>query len=601
MKKSPPLNYPSMSGRMLVLAASGLFFLAILGANIFNHRGEQIFYTQLLRSNAWIAWQLEREYHRFSRSLLAYGIGVGDVDHDQLMLRFEVLLSRIPVVSAGAESEMLRNFVGDVEVAEELNQHLLQIEAQIEALDAGDRAGAEEFFIRIRGFEDRLIKLSTRATLGPESGQIRARLGEAQTRNFWLIIALAASAVVLIGQLIFESIIGRQAASRERGHRERLLRVVSENRRLSDRIASFVSVAPVGFYALESNEGTLGDIYASDSCQLLTGFPLRELLSIRSVVARIPRQDRRNVIAAIRALSRKGEVQLEHRFIRADGVTVWLSHSLRHVVESDGSTELVGVIADINERKTADIALQQGSKLMMLGEMATGLAHELNQPLSVIRMAAQNAITSLNSENAPERVLAKLERINNQTIRAARMIDQMRIFGRPPSSEQEIFSLKQAVLGAVDLVVDQLANAGIQIAAPEIDESVYIIGIQQQLEQAIVNIILNARDAFRDRRGRQPARREDVVRIECRAGAGPGMICIALSDNAGGIAASIIDKLFNPFVTTKKAGEGTGLGLWLTFGFIAKMGGMVTATNIPGGACFEICLPFSRSRETLSA
>jgi hypothetical protein len=121
---------------------------------------------------------------------------VDDVDHDQLMLRFEILLSRIPVVSSGAEAEMFRNFVGDVEVAEELNRNLLQIEAELEALYPGDQVRAEELFAGLRAFEDRLITLSTRTTLGPETGQIRTRLGEFQKRNFWLIIALAASAVV---------------------------------------------------------------------------------------------------------------------------------------------------------------------------------------------------------------------------------------------------------------------------------------------------------------------------------------------------------------------------------------------------------------------
>lgn len=576
---------------MISLTLSAVMFLSFLTMNVFTHRSEQLLYTRLIRTNSWVTWQLEREYLRLTRSILELGDSSSNVDQDEIVLRFEIMLSRIPIVLSGEESALLRSLVGDVEVVKELERSLLDVEPRLMALRKGDSEAAARLFNELSPFEERLIQLSSRVMLGPETREIRAQLAAAQVRNFWLFVAVAGSALLLIAQLVLEAVLSWRAAARERDARELSKRLDLENRRLNDRIGSFVAVAPAGFYVVEFGERGAHEQYASASCVDITGSAPADLLPAHRFLARVPRADRKRVVESLRHLMKTGQTQLEHRFVRSDGEVVWLSHALRLVPATGAQTwELVGIISDINDRKMADLAIQQGAKMMLLGEMVTGLAHEMNQPLTVIRMSAENAIAALDRQNAAQ-VRTKLERINAQTFRAAKMIDQMRVFGRAPTDDYEWFSLQDALSGALDLVSEQLRIEGVRLEIDPVDPSLRINGQQQQLEQAVVNIILNAYDAFL---GAKHAARDRLISIRVNASQISQRIRLVITDNAGGISPVVMDKLFTPFVSTKPVGKGTGLGLWLTLGFVTKMGGSVSATNVAGGASIEIELPYGR-------
>jgi PAS domain S-box-containing protein len=596
MTDVPRLMKEFATARIIALAVSAAMFLSFLTMNAFTQRDEQLLYTQLIRTSSWVAWQLEREYIRFTRSVLALGSNATDVDHDDVILRYEIMLSRIPIVLHGEESALLRTFIGDVEVAEELGHALLRIESRLMALQKGDAEAAAQLVRELSIFEKRLIGLSTRETLSRETGEVWARLRNAQSRKVWLFVALAGSALLLIAQLVLESVLSRRSAARERAALDQSKRLDIENRRLSERIGSLVAVAPAGFYVVEFHEQGAREHYSSENCLGITGSRLADLLPARRFLARVPRPDRKKVVQSLRRLIQSGETQLEHRFVRPDGEVVWLSHALRLVAAVGGrSGEVVGVISDINDRKMADLAIQQGAKMMLLGEMVTGLAHEMNQPLTVIRMSAENAISALDRQNAAQ-ARTKLERINAQTIRAAKMIDQMRVFGRAPTDEYEWFTLQDALSAALDLVAEQLRIAGIALVTDPVDPALRLSGQQQQLEQAVVNIILNAHDAFI---GTKDAGQDKVISIRVHANDASQRLRLSISDNAGGIPPAVMDKLFTPFVSTKPVGKGTGLGLWLTLGFVTKMGGSVSASNSGGGACFEIEVPFDRSGDHL--
>lgn len=165
---------------------------------------------------------------------------------------------------------------------------------------------------------------------------------------------------------------------------------------------------------------------------------------------------------------------------------------------------MVGVIRDVTERKCTEAIVMQNAKLILLGEMATGLAHELNQPLNVIRMAAQNAMAIIGDEGtgdaaARDYVRGKLERINAQIGRSAALIDHMRIFGRADSVESEAFDIGDVVFDALQLVAQELRLAGISLSVSG-EAGLHVRGHRQQLEQVLLNVILNARDAITERR-----------------------------------------------------------------------------------------------------
>jgi C4-dicarboxylate-specific signal transduction histidine kinase len=256
---------------------------------------------------------------------------------------------------------------------------------------------------------------------------------------------------------------------------------------------------------------------------------------------------------------------------------------------------LVGYLVDITEEKERAVQLAQASKLATLGEMATGMAHELSQPLASISMAAENAMLSLQASPCNvEMASQKLERISQQAIRAAKLIDHMRIFGRRERGEAQPVDLRTALDGALLILDGRLRKTKIEIVREIEPELPKVLGSLVLIEQVMINLIANACDAFK---GKQPSTGEDRRRIEITAYAKSGTVVFVVADHAGGIQMEDLSKVFQPFFTTKPVGEGTGLGLSISFGIISDMGGTMTAYNSEDGAVFEFRLPVHSERD----
>ncbi|MFG1350100.1 ATP-binding protein [Xanthobacter autotrophicus] len=276
-------------------------------------------------------------------------------------------------------------------------------------------------------------------------------------------------------------------------------------------------------------------------------------------------------------------------------------------VSSPGEEQDMVVFAvDRTERRMEENKLYQMSKLASLGEVATGLAHEINQPLGVIRLAASNALTGLKMGLPAEHLSAKLDRIIQQTVRMSRIIDHMRIFGRTSEEQLQPSQPTHAVEGALQVVGAHFRLDEIEVIPlfePDLPE---VLCRQDQLEQVIINLLQNARDAINERRAvlreqlgaylgghsGEPFAGRIGVRIarEARTGA-PEQVLIEVADNGGGIPEAVVERIFQPFFTTKPPGKGTGLGLSVSFGIIRDHGGRLSVRNGSEGAIFSIRLP----------
>lgn len=273
--------------------------------------------------------------------------------------------------------------------------------------------------------------------------------------------------------------------------------------------------------------------------------------------------------------------------------------------EPGGGDGFIVLGLDNTEQRRQESQIIHMSKLATLGEVATGMAHELNQPLNVIRMAAENALdrTAIDTETAAY-VRSKLERIVLQVERAAKIIDHMRIFGRRDASVAT-HDPWSAVEGALSILGEQMRIGGIAVSlrgAPGLCD----VGCDQALlEQVIVNLLLNARDAIVDRRARDPAgpdRGRIEISLQVRADrAGAVRALLGVSDNGGGIPEPVLPRLFEPFFTTKPAGKGTGLGLSVSYGIVRELGGRLSAVNAAEGARFEIDVPCAASQAALAS
>jgi C4-dicarboxylate-specific signal transduction histidine kinase len=230
--------------------------------------------------------------------------------------------------------------------------------------------------------------------------------------------------------------------------------------------------------------------------------------------------------------------------------------------------------------------LVQAGKLATLGELTTGVAHELNNPLNNIGLFIGNATDQLRlGLSDPERIEQELEKAMEQVRKATSIISHLRTFGRAAPVSVERVDVDEVIERSLSLMQEQLRLRGIEVELDLCLDELIVLGNAIQLEQVFINLLTNARDALEE----AP---EKTIRI---ATASDGKeIRIAFADTGCGIAADIEQRIFDPFFTTKEVGTGTGLGLSITYSIVKEHGGEITVNGEPGGgARFVIALPVS--------
>ena len=268
----------------------------------------------------------------------------------------------------------------------------------------------------------------------------------------------------------------------------------------------------------------------------------------------------------------------------------WWVWSDRGVFDEHGAlVEVQAVGRDNTEVRRSQQQLTQSAKMATLGEMATGLAHEINQPLNVMRMAIVNVLKRLGNGDAQiDYLTEKLQRIDTQVQRAARVVDHMRVFGRRSEIEQQPFDPSQAVEGTLSLLGEGLRGKGVEVRVTPADFTVQVKGHVDQLEQVLINLMVNARDALLSQREKDPGFRPWIA-VQCEHDS--RHVRIWVEDNGGGIDPRLLERIFEPFFTTKPIGVGTGLGLSVSYGIVENMGGRLSVANGEQGARFCVELP----------
>lgn len=266
------------------------------------------------------------------------------------------------------------------------------------------------------------------------------------------------------------------------------------------------------------------------------------------------------------------------------------------ILGADGSIVAVGSTGiEITKYKHMQAQLIQASKLSTLGEMSTGMAHELSQPLNIIHMISESLMETIDDGDISVPVVStKLKKIINQTERAAAIINHMRIFGRIGSIELEEVDLQETVQGAIGLVQQQMRLAEIDLSFDFPQSCRKVIGQQLHLEQVVLNLLKNASDAIEEftNNANKQNNGDNLKQIIIKIIDDPQSenVKLTMQDTGGGIPDQVIGRIFEPFFTTKEVGRGTGLGLSISYGIITEMGGEIDVANSNGGAIFTISL-----------
>jgi len=251
------------------------------------------------------------------------------------------------------------------------------------------------------------------------------------------------------------------------------------------------------------------------------------------------------------------------------------------------------VIHDITHRKKMERQMIHNDRMTTLGEMATGIAHEINQPLNTLSILFDNMLLAASKENSlPKSYLEKkTEKIYDNIFRIKNIIDHVRVFSR--SQEDAIFSsfdVNESIRNAISMISEQFSHKLIELELVTTDPLPLAYGNTYQFEQVILNLLINSKDAIEELEsqvGKSFEKRIGIKSYLCGK-----RLVIEVKDNGIGIKPEELEKIMLPFYTTKEAGKGTGLGLSITFGIIKEMKGEISFQSEPNkGTRVTIKLP----------
>jgi histidine kinase len=264
-----------------------------------------------------------------------------------------------------------------------------------------------------------------------------------------------------------------------------------------------------------------------------------------------------------------------------------------------GQDTVIVTTSDVTERVKSEEQLIQAGKMATLGEMSAGVAHELNQPLSVIKTSA-SFLTKKIDRNEPvsPNILHELaDEMDSQVDRASLIINRLRQFGRKTDIRKVNVQLNDCIRGTFTVLGRQLEVHGIDVELKLDEKLPPIKGDRNRLEQVFLNLIMNARDAMDEKGELAEHDVEKVLKISSKRE--KDEVVVNISDTGLGMSEEVKEKIFEPFYTTKPVGKGTGLGLSISFGIVRDYDGTIEVKSEEGkGTTFTIKFPAAQEEES---
>jgi PAS domain S-box-containing protein len=483
-------------------------------------------------------------------------------------LRFDILLSRLNLYEEGSLRKRLGSFPATLARMDALTHRVRDLERQIDELPAMSPTRLANFNEELAGLARDLHMIAVEINNSEIDDLSAIRINVEQ--QWWLIAGLSGASLALV--LAVSMIM--------------LLRVVRARRRQEDELRLILEVASAPIFAIDrSGRVASWNRRVAD----LTGLSAEEAIGAdfcSEIVRDVSRVRAKAMLdAALTGAQEDGE---EIYLVGRENLGLPLLMSLTPRLQDGGAVQtVVAVCQDLSSHKEAQRQLIQSSKLVTLGEMATGVAHELNQPMNVIRMAVTNLIHRQKAGQLDEEyMMAKLARIERQIARATMIIEHMRIFGRRDEGLVTTIDLRDTVHGALDLVGQQLRLNNIEVALELEAEPTLCLGSRVLMEQVFLNILINARDAILETSEHRGGKVTIVVK-----GSGTGRITADVIDSGGGMSPEVRERIFEPFFSTKPPGKGTSLGLAICYGIILDFKGHMAVFPAPGGTRMHIEFP----------
>jgi two-component system cell cycle sensor histidine kinase/response regulator CckA len=334
-------------------------------------------------------------------------------------------------------------------------------------------------------------------------------------------------------------------------------------------------------------------LYVSPQVETMFGFSAEEWLADSRAWTKHVHPEDHNVVEAAEQASQRGErFQAEYRIVRKDGRVIWVSDTAVVVEGSDAHPLMEGIIVDITERKQLETQLQQSRRMEAIGRLAGGIAHDFNNLLTIIKGYTELALQR--PRISPE-LQADVERIEDASERASTLVRQLLAFSRRQVLQPKLLDLNSIVLG-LDKLLRRLMDEEIRMSTIPGEDIGTIKADPGQMEQVIMNLVVNARDAM-PKGGRLTVETANVDLDSAYASEHATVkagryVMLAVSDTGTGMSPETVAHIFEPFYTTKESGRGTGLGLSTVYGIVKQSGGYIWVYSELGrGSSFKVYLP----------
>jgi len=351
----------------------------------------------------------------------------------------------------------------------------------------------------------------------------------------------------------------------------------------AEKLLSLVNA--LGGVVWEAEPETLKFLFVSEQAERILGYPARIWLEEPDFWVRHTHPDDVERCASLyRVAADRGEDhELEYRMIAADGRVVWLRDIVSVRKSEDGSTRLVGLAVDITSQKREEVSQQElaeATRMDAVGRLAGGVAHDFNNLLTVIAGYAELVAGTLDAADLRAEDLGEIKRAAH---RASLLTRQLLAFSRKQVLRPEVLDMN-GIVRDVGTLIRRLIGDGIELVIELAGSPLPVFGDRSQLEQVLLNLAVNARDAM-------PVGGRLIIRTAGNA----STVFVIVTDNGTGIPAELVNRIFEPFFTTKEVGKGAGLGLSTAYGIIKQSRGEIQVQSAPGkGAVFTISLPVAR-------
>lgn len=333
-------------------------------------------------------------------------------------------------------------------------------------------------------------------------------------------------------------------------------------------------------------------LFVSPQIESLLGYTAQEWrANAANWIENVHAEDREIVLAAEDATLQGKSFRAEYRMFRRDGKLIWINDSGSLVPGPNGRSLLHGVLLEVTEQKQLQVHLSHSQRMEAVGQLASGVAHDFNNLLTIVK-----GYSGLLLERNPEGPDSQAAReIQNAAERAAALTHQLLAFSRKQTLQPRVLDLNKIVHG-LEMMLRRVLTENVELRIQTAADLGLVKADPVQMEQVLINLVVNARDAM-PKGGtltiatapRQVLQHSGEGESLMRAGS---YVSLTVSDTGIGMDSATRTRIFEPFFTTKEVGKGTGLGLATVYGIVKQSNGHIEVESEPGkGASFRISLP----------